>query len=68
MSRALPRPGEHLPAAGATLFAAFHLDKASGLAGRPDLSAGIVDFYRPSVGVFLKASASSGRAKLSASS
>jgi len=30
--------------AGATVFAASHLDKALGLAGRSDLSAGVLDF------------------------
>jgi DNA-binding response OmpR family regulator len=33
-----------LQAAGAKVFAASHLDKALGLAGHPDISAGVLDF------------------------
>ena len=33
-----------LQAAGAKVLAASHLDKALGLAGHPDLSAGVLDF------------------------
>jgi DNA-binding response OmpR family regulator len=35
---------ERLQGAGATVFAASHLDKALGLADHPDLSAGVLDF------------------------
>jgi CheY-like chemotaxis protein len=35
---------ERLQGAGATVFATSHLDRALGLAGHPDLSAGVLDF------------------------